>query len=36
LVPAFDGGDDFVRISGLDEGLGVAVDVGDEGVDGGL
>jgi len=36
LVPASDGGDDFIRISGPDEGLWAFVVVGKEAVDGGL
>ena len=36
LVPASDGGDDFVGIGGPGEGLGIAVGVGEEAVDGGL
>ena len=36
MVPASDGGDDFIRISGPDEGLWVGVLLGDKAVDGGL
>jgi hypothetical protein len=36
LVPAFDGGDDFVGVGGPDEGLGHLVGLLDEAVDGGL
>jgi hypothetical protein len=36
LVPAFDGGDDFVWICGPGEGFGVIVGVGEEAVYGGL
>ena len=36
LVPAPDGGDDFVGIGGPDEGLGHLVGLVDEAVDGGL
>jgi hypothetical protein len=35
-VPAFDGGDDLVRISGPDEGLGGVIVLNHEPVDGGL
>ena len=35
-MPASDGGDDFIRISGPDEGLSAFVVVGKEAVDGGL
>jgi len=35
-LPAIDGGDDFVGVSGPDEGFGVVVGLGDEVVDGGL
>ena len=36
LVPSFDGGDDFVGVGRPDEGLGIAIDLFDEAVDGGL
>jgi hypothetical protein len=36
LVPAIDGGDDFIWVGGPDEGLGFVVGLGDEAVDGGL
>ena len=36
MVPASDGGDDFIGISGPDEGLGVIVGFPEEAVDGGL
>jgi hypothetical protein len=36
LVPAFDGGDDFVGIGGPNEGFGLGVGFCNEAVDGGL
>ncbi len=36
MVPAPDGGDDFIRIGGPDEGLWAFVVLGEEAVDGGL
>ena len=36
MVPAFDGGDDFVGIGGPGEWLWVVVGVGEEAIDGGL
>lgn len=36
MVPALDGGDDFVGIGGPGEGLGLLVVLGEEAVDGGL
>ena len=36
MVPSFDGGDDFVGVGRPDEGLGIAIDLFDEAVDGGL
>ncbi len=35
-MPAFDGGDDFVGISGPDEGLWVGILVDEEAIEGGL
>ena len=35
-MPASDGGDDFIRIGGPDEGLWALVVLGKEAVDGGL
>ena len=36
MVPAPDGGDDFIRIGGPDEGVWALVVLGEEAVDGGL
>jgi hypothetical protein len=36
LVPASDGGDDFIGIGGPDEGVGIIVGFAEEAVDGGL
>jgi hypothetical protein len=36
LVPASDGGDDFIGICGPDEGFGIIVGFAEEAVDGGL
>ena len=36
MVPSLDGADDFIRVGGPDEGLGIIVGLVDEAVDGGL
>ena len=35
-MPAFDGGDDLIRVGGPDEGLGVMIGLFEEAIDGGL